>query len=241
MLGTLFIICAVVGGTLFLCQFALSLFSLGGHIPGVHHIPPGHLPGADHTIPGAAHQGMLPGAEHDTGHGGMVRHAVLRVLGGHGHVGDHHESESENSWLGAMLSFQGLVAALTVFGLTGMAAMSQAWAVWLVLPLALVSAVGASLLVAALLRMLMNMDSDGTIDIQDSIGSPGTVYLSIPGGSSGVGKVLISVRNRTMEYAALTYQDAELHQGDAIVVVGVKNLDTLEVVSASSVPMRIDI
>lgn len=240
MLGTLFIICAVVGGTLFLCQFALSLFSLGGHIPGVHHIPPGHLPGAGHSIPGATHQGMLPGTGQHTGHGGMVRHAMLRVLG-HGHVGGRHESESEDSWLGAMLSFQGLVAALTVFGLAGMAAMSQSWAVWLVLPLALASAAGASLLVATLLRMLMNMDSDGTIDIQDSIGSPGTVYLSIPGGSTGVGKVLISVRNRTMEYAAVTYQDAELHQGDAIVVVGVKNSDTLEVVPASSVPTRVDI
>lgn len=140
-----------------------------------------------------------------------------------------------------MLSFQGLVAALTVFGLAGLAAISQAWAVWLVLPLALASALAASFLVATLLRVLMNMDSDGTIDIQDSIGSPGTVYLSVPGGSNGVGKVLITVRDRTMEYAAVTYQDAELHQGDAIVVVGVKNSDTLEVVSASSVPTRVDI
>ena len=240
MLDTVFVICAVVGGTLFLCQFVLSLFSLGGHIPGMHHLPPGHLPGPGHSAPGATHQGMLPGAGHQIGHGGTVRHAMLRVLG-HGHVGGHHESESEDSWLGAMLSFQGLVAALTVFGLAGLAAISQAWTVWLVLPLALVSALAASFLVATLLRMLMNMDSDGTIDIQDSIGSPGTVYLSVPGGSNGVGKVLITVRDRTMEYAAVTYQDAELHQGDAIVVVGVKNSDTLEVVSASSVPTRVDI
>ncbi len=240
MLGTLFIICAVVGGTLFLCQFVLSLFSLGGHIPGVHHIPPGHLPGSGHGVPTTTHQGTLPGAGNPTGHGVAVRQAILHVLG-HGHAGGRHESDSENSWLGAMLSFQGMVAALTVFGLAGMAAMSQSWAVWLVLPLALVSAIGASLMVATLLRTLMTMDSDGTVDIQDSIGSPGTVYLSILGGTAGIGKVLITVRDRTMEYAAITYQDADLHQGDAIVVVGVKNSDTLEVVSASSVPTRVDL
>ncbi len=241
MLGMLFIICAVVGGTLFLCQFVLSLFSLGGHIPGVHHLPSGHLPGMGHGIPGGTHPGLPSGSGQPAGHAGNLHQFVLHVLG-HGHVGGHQEdSESEGSWLSAMMSFQGIVAALTVFGLVGMAAMSQSWAVWLVLPLALVSAAAASFLVATLLRMLMGMDSDGTIDIQDAIGSSGTVYLSVPGGSAGVGKVLVNVRSRTMEYAAITYQDAELHQGDAIVVVGVKNSDTLEVVTASSVPTRVDI
>ena len=52
------------------------------------------------------------------------------------------------------------------------------------------------------------------------MGTRGTVYLPVPASKSGVGKVHVSLQNRTMEYKAITSQQ-QLPTGAKIVVVGV--------------------
>ena len=84
------------------------------------------------------------------------------------------------------------------------------------------------MLVAELMRALRGLRSDGTVRVERSVGQRGTVYLTIPGGKAGAGKVTLTLQNRTMEYQAIT-ADQELPTGAKIVVVSVVGPNTVEV------------
>jgi hypothetical protein len=82
-----------------------------------------------------------------------------------------------------------------------------------------------------MMRGLHRLKSDGTARIERAVGQNGTVYLRIPAHKAGVGKVLVNVQNRTMEYQAMTNAD-ELLTGAPVVVVHVLGPETVEVAPA---------
>lgn len=89
--------------------------------------------------------------------------------------------------------------------------------------------VGAVLvfLVMMLFRGLARMQQSGNINIfKSAIGCQGTVYLTIPAGRSGEGKVQIVINEAVREYDAVT-DGEELRTGTAIHVVNVVNTTTL--------------
>src|SRR5262249_56274826 len=86
---TLYLTCAIVSGTLLVCQFVLSLLGFGEH----------------HGVDG--HDGDFHGTDHD--------HAV------------DHDHDHPASWFVGVLTFRTMVAALTVFGLAGMAGHARGW------------------------------------------------------------------------------------------------------------------
>ena len=89
--------------------------------------------------------------------------------------------------------------------------------------------VGAALvfLVMMLFRGLARMQQSGNINIfKSAVGCQGTVYLTIPAGRSGEGKVQIVINEAVREYDAVTDGD-ELRTGTAIHVVNVVNTTTL--------------
>ncbi len=196
-----YLVCAILGGTVMVCQFMLTLFGMGG----------------DHDVGG-----------HDVGHD----------LGGHdagGHHGDGDQTAAHDahaSWLVGVISFRTIVAALAFFGLAGLGA--RAADVPPIPALALSAAVGfvAMMLVAYVMRMLGRLHAEGTARIERVIGSSGTVYLSVPGQKSGVGKVTVKVQGRTMEYAAVTASETEIPTGAKVVAVGVVGPGTVEVAPA---------
>jgi hypothetical protein len=183
---TIFLVCAITGGTLLVCQFFLSLLGVGGH--------------------------------HD--------------LGGHDmHVDTSHEvahDAEHTSWLVGVLTFRAIVAALTFFGLAGLAARGLGFAPVPSLAIALAAGAGAIALVASLMRTLSRLRSDGTARVERTVGQTGTVYLSIPAHKTGAGKITVVVQNRTMEYQALTAGD-ELLTGARVLVTAVISADTVEV------------
>jgi hypothetical protein len=199
-----YLTCFLVAGTLMVGQFLLGLLGLGH----------------EHDVGG--HDGYDAGG-HDV-------HAE-----GHDAHDAHHEAhDSYVVWFASMLTFRTLVAAVTFFGLVGLAAASQ----WperdgLNLAVAVAAGVGALLLVGSLMRALNSLKADGTVRIDRAVGSSGTVYLTVPGQKAGVGKVQVNVQNRTMEYQAVT-PNAELPTGAKIVVVNVINSDTVEVVPVTT-------
>src|SRR5690348_8804654 len=89
---TVYITCAVIGGTVLLCQLLMSLLGLGG----------------DHDIGGHDfhdfHAGDVHASGHDVAHS-AYDHASSRFL--------------------SLLSFRAIVAALTFFGLAGLAARAE--------------------------------------------------------------------------------------------------------------------
>lgn len=199
-----YFVCAVFGGTLFVCQFLMSLAGLGGE----HDLGGDHLDGGDHFGDGDS-----PGdAEH----------------GADGHDTDH---ESAHSWFLGVLSFRTIVAGLTFFGLTGLAAEARQAHPMNGLIVASLAGVGALYLVAWTMRSLSRLRADGTAHIENSVGMPAVVYLTIPARRAGKGKVTVTLQDRTMEYEALTDWD-DIPTGTVVQVVSVLDSDTVEVIPA---------
>lgn len=193
-----YFVCAVVGGTIFVCQFALSVFGFGG----------------DHDVGG--HDGDL----HDVGGDDAG--------GAHGAVG--HEAHS--NWFVGVFTFRTVLAALTFFGFGGLAAVSSQVPPLTAFGIAVAAGGSALYAVAWMMRTLHDLKDDGTAQIQSALGQVATVYLPIPGKNSGLGKVTVTVQERTMEYQALT-AGAELATGTTVTVVSILDSDTVEVAPAS--------
>jgi hypothetical protein len=196
---TTYLICAVVGGTLIVCQFVMTLFGLGG----------------DHDVGGHDLGGHDVGGHDFSGHDA------------HGPHGHDHGSTSHTNWFFGILTFRTVVAALAFFGLAGLAVQNSLDPLP-TLGVALGAGFGALLIVGSIMRTMGRLNVDGTARIERSVGSTGTVYLTVPGGKAGAGKVHVSVHNRRVEYKAVTAND-DLPTGAKVVVVGVVSSDTVEV------------
>lgn len=190
---TVYLICAIAGGTMIVCQFLLTLLGLGGdHDSGGH----AGIDAAGHDVAG--------GAGHDLGH------------------------DSEPSWFLSMLTIRTLSAAVAFFGLAGSAA-SHHFEPLQTLAIAILAGAVAFFFVGWMLRLLHKLNVDGSARIERAVGSRGTVYLSIPAARAGVGKVHVSLLNRTLEYKAITSREETLPTGAKIVVVSIVSADTVEV------------
>lgn len=141
---------------------------------------------------------------------------------------DYVDGHVDSTGFFGILSFRSLMAALAFFGLVGRATTAAELALWIVL----ISSIGAGLfalvIVGYLMKLLYSLKSDGTVRIENCVGKPGKVYLSIPGRGQGEGKVTIKVQDREMEYSAVTDAD-DIPTGALIVVVGITSDNALEV------------
>jgi len=86
------------------------------------------------------------------------------------------------------------------------------------LPIGIVAGVAALVATAKITRSILRLESDRTPAIEETIGERGTVYLTIPGGETGLGKVHVTLRGRLVELAAITKNDT-LPTGAAVEVV----------------------
>ncbi|MDY3554343.1 hypothetical protein R5W24_003463 [Gemmata sp. JC717] len=177
---TVFLVCAITGGTLVVCLLVAGLFGFGSE----HDI--------DHDADTDAD---------DAGHG--------------------------NALFG-MLSVRALTSSLLFFGLGGMTARYYGADELAAFGAALGSGAGVLYLVAAALRAMKRLRSDGTVRVERAVGTTGTVYLRVPGERTGCGKVHLALQNRTVEYQAVT-AGGELPTGRPVKVVAVVSADTVEV------------
>jgi membrane protein implicated in regulation of membrane protease activity len=201
----LFLILAVVGGTVLICQFVLTLVGLGGDhgVDFAHDVPHDFSGGAGHDVHvGGAHG--ADGAGHDA----------------HGHHG--------SSWLFSVISFRTLVAAATFFGLAGLAAESAGQPLPAQLLLALAAGVGAMYGVHWIVRAMGRLSEDATQKIHHALGQEGTVYIPIPPAKAQTGKVQVRLQNRLVEYEAVTNSPQKLATGTKVRVIGIAG-STLEV------------
>jgi len=77
-------------------------------------------------------------------------------------------------------------------------------------------------------RSQNSLEPEGAPQIEEAVGKRATVYVPIPGGESGAGKIQVNLRNRTMEYLAMT-SGQKLPSGSKVVVVRVITPTTVEV------------
>jgi hypothetical protein len=210
---TMFLFCAIFGGTILVAQFLLGF---GGDHHGVDgaedtpdaigmHADGGDMHAADGHVDG--HVDSQHGDTHDARHG---------------------EAHHGSTWMFGVLTFRTVMIGLTFFGLTGKAASVSGFSAPMTLVIAVVCGLAAMYGVYFLMRGLYKLTADGTVRIDRAVGEEGIVYLTIPGENSGVGKVHVPVQNRTIEYEAMT--DGErLPTGRRVVVVGVLSSDRVRV------------
>jgi hypothetical protein len=142
-----------------------------------------------------------------------------------GHDSDHGDG---TSWFAGLITLRSVTAGLTFFGLSGLTALSQG----LDEPTALAAAVGGGALalagVAEVMKGLKRLADDGTVQIERAVGKPGVVYIPVPGGNSGPGKVTVTVQKRSVQYAAYTAAEG-LPTGARVRVVGVRGPSAVDV------------
>lgn len=136
-------------------------------------------------------------------------------------------------WMLEVISFRTVASAAAFFGLTGLTATSSGASPTLSLVLASAAGVGAMYLVFWAFRQLFRvLQASGNEKIRNAIGQPATVYIPVPADDSGLGKVHVELQGRTVEYQAITSDEAQLATGANVLVLEIINSDTVRVTSA---------
>jgi hypothetical protein len=188
---SVFMFCAIIGGTIFLVQFAMTIIGFGGEA-------------FDFDMPDDFDPSEITDVQGD-----LFDHGSTAMFG--------------------IISFRTVVAAVTFFGMVGMAVSSAGHGPIVSLPLALVGGGSAMYGVYRLMRLLYSLKHDGTVRIGRTKGQVGKVYVPIPPKKTGVGKVQLRTSSRIMEYEAMTSATHKLPTGARVVVIGIVGHTTLEV------------
>jgi hypothetical protein len=61
------------------------------------------------------------------------------------------------------------------------------------------------------------------------VGKHARVYVPIPAEGKGMGKVQVTLQNRTVEYQAVSEEHEPLRTGETVQILEVKNSDTVSV------------
>lgn len=210
MLDTIFLIAAVIGGTVMVCQFVLTLMGMGDDLSdgdvhvhgdatdiGDFHGDVGDASGEHHTTLATAADGELP--HHDT------------------------------SWLFGVISLRTLVAAAAFFGVAGKAATSAGFSETKSLALAVLAGLAAMYGMYWLMQSISRLTSSGNERIGNAVGCRGSVYIPIPPNGQGAGKVQLSMQNRIVEFLAVTDEADRLRTGETVEVVAVAGSDLVRV------------
>lgn len=198
---TLFLICAVAGGTILVIQVILLLVGFDG---------------SDSDVDVAADADIDVDVDVD-------------MDSGEYHV-DSGEGASGQAALGSftVISTKTLTAFVAFFGLGGLLAQNYGWENHWTLAMAIGGGLAALYLVAYLWMLMNRLQSAGNVNVRNAVGTVGRVYLKIPAKSEGHGKVTISVQGRTLELSATTGGD-EIPTGAEVRVVGLVGDKTLKV------------
>jgi hypothetical protein len=165
----------------------------------------------------------------------LLLQVILQAIGLHGGEGDFehdghadHDIEGHGNWFVGVLSLKALAAFAGILGLTGLALEGSDLSAPLRVSFAVTAGILAMLLVASLMRGLSRLASSGTLDLRNAVGRHASVYLRIPGGRRGEGKVTLEVQGRSMQLDAVT-DEAEIPTGTSVQVVGLLGGETVQV------------
>jgi len=134
-----------------------------------------------------------------------------------------------STWIFGVISFKTVVTALTFFGLAGLAGLSADIGEFPSLAIAVVFGLASMYVVHWMMQLLVNLGSDGTVRIKNSVGVVGSVYIPIPPNHEGSGKVQLKVQGRIVEYVAQTASSQRLLTGTAVEVTRVISPNVVEV------------
>jgi hypothetical protein len=216
MLDSLFSITALVGGTVLAFQFVMMLLGLGhdgdgSNVSGGHDVSTDGADGGIDGDVGLEDSGFESDASLD--HGDLTAHQL--------------------HWFYEMLSLRTISAALTFFGLVGKTSLAYGHSPAATLIYALLAGGAAMYVVYWLFKQIYKLQNAGNENVRHAIGLPATVYVPIPAGRAGTGKVMFRLQDRTVEYQAVTNEPSRLSTGEKVVIVGIVNTGTVRVARES--------
>jgi hypothetical protein len=212
MIDTIFIYSAIIGGTVLAFQLVLMALGLGD--------------GGDHDFSGADGADFSGGVDLADGDlSGDADHA-------HSHptwteAGDADLGHPGAHWFYEMLSLRTLGAAVTFFGLAGKTAQARGMGDASSIVVGLLVGVAAMYGVYWLFKQVYKVQHSGNENIRRAIGLPATVYVPIPAGRAGLGKVTFRLQDRTVEYQAITSEVDRLRTGEEVIITEIVNSDTV--------------
>ena len=118
------------------------------------------------------------------------------------------------------LTFQGIMAFMMFFGLGGLYVLEgDSDQTSLAIVVGSVTGFASMYGTGKLFQLFVSLQSDGTIDMDDSIGSVGTIYLRIPEG--GVGQIQVESGNAMRTYNAKSKDGQGMATGEFAEVIDV--------------------
>jgi len=186
-----FFFCAVFGGAIFLIRFALLLFGGIGDVDM----------DADAGVDMDADLGDMDAGDGDIGTGdtGLDTDAAASFH---------------------LLSLQGVTGFFMMFGLIGLTMMKQSGLGELLsIAGATCAGVATMFIIAKVYSLMKRLQSSGTLNLRNAIGSEGTVYLNIP--ADGPGKVRIVIQNGLKVFDAVSENKTDIKTDERISVVKV--------------------
>ena len=120
--------------------------------------------------------------------------------------------------------------AIAFFGIAGRSVLALDLGVVLATLTGVAAGLAAATAVAAAMRQLRNLESDGVVRIEGAVGRSGQVHVRVPADAgAGAGRILLTLQNRLVELPAVSL-DGELPSGTPVTVVGLSDPETVEVV-----------
>ena len=221
MLYTLFLLTAIIGGTVMICQFLLTVMGLGDSDAEIGDGDVGDF-GADADVGDFDADMDVDGEHHTTIH----------------HAADADVDHPASARIFQVLSFRAIVAALTFFGLGGLLASARGFSPTLSVLIATLAGAVALYGMYRLMKAIYSFQSSGNVNIRNAVGRAARIYIPVPASGAGKGKVQMTVQGRTMEYEAVTDDDQPLETGANVVVKRVIGNDLVKVAREVEQPVE---
>ncbi len=228
MLYTIFLFTALIGGTVMVCQFLMTMLGLSDADGGFGDVDGGDF-GADvGDFDAAADVDIDADFDVEGDHQTSMHHAADADV-------DHPASAR----LFQVLSFRAVVAALTFFGLGGLGALSKGYSPTIALMIAALAGCTALYGMYRLMKAIYSFQSSGNVNLRNAVGRAAKIYVPVPASGDGKGKVLLTVQGRTMELEAVTDEPQNLSTGEDVVVEHIIGDDVVKVARRTAATMEV--
>jgi hypothetical protein len=124
-----------------------------------------------------------------------------------------------------LISIQGLTSFFMMFGLVGLALLKAGLPILITVLGGILAGLATVAITGLVFSQMKRLQTDGTIRIQNTIGSEGNVYLTIP--KSGTGQVQIIAQGSLKIFDAVSSNKSVIATGEKVHVVGVTGGNTL--------------
>jgi uncharacterized membrane protein len=118
-----------------------------------------------------------------------------------------------------LLSIRGILAAFTGFGWGGISAISLGASATVSVIVAIGCGLFFMLCVAYMLAFFQSLAVSGTLELGNSVGQTGSVYIAIPSNRGGAGQVTVMVQGQQRQLRAVTDNDETLPSGASVKVL----------------------